>query len=43
MATHNWIDIVPERSYPLNQFVIPGHYSEDLENVLVPYGLIQDR
>ncbi len=38
-----WIDIQDNYSYPLSQFVIPHHYQDDLESVLIPYGLIQDR
>jgi len=29
--------------YPLRSFCVPKHYEEDLEGVLIPYGLIQDR
>lgn len=29
--------------YPLNSFCIPAHYSEDLERILLPCGLILDR
>jgi len=29
--------------YPLESFCIPKHYEEDLESVLIPYGIIQDR
>ncbi|KAI8904034.1 phosphoribosyltransferase-like protein [Gorgonomyces haynaldii] len=28
---------------PLTEFVIPDHYKEDLDSILIPYGLIQDR
>jgi len=29
--------------YDLNSFCIPKHYEEDLESILIPYGVIQDR
>ncbi|CAH1789663.1 unnamed protein product [Owenia fusiformis] len=29
--------------YSLDKFCIPKHYEEDLDHVLIPYGLIQDR
>lgn len=29
--------------YALSNFCIPRHYEGDLENVLIPWGLIQDR
>ena len=32
-----------EKGYPLDQFCIPKHYEEDLERVLIPEGLINDR
>jgi len=31
------------KGYPLESFCIPKHYEEDLESVLIPYGVIQDR
>ena len=27
----------------MNSFCIPKHYEEDLESILIPYGVIQDR
>ncbi|KAJ3370553.1 hypoxanthine phosphoribosyltransferase 1 [Kappamyces sp. JEL0680] len=41
--TGNWIEIKEGATYPLSQFVIPDHYQEDMESVLIPYGLVQDR
>ncbi|KAJ1976751.1 hypothetical protein H4R34_003861 [Dimargaris verticillata] len=39
-----WIDVTSERfNYSLNHFVIPRHYENDLENILIPNGLIMDR
>ncbi|KAJ3090174.1 hypoxanthine phosphoribosyltransferase 1 [Quaeritorhiza haematococci] len=38
-----WIDISPEVSYALDHFVIPTHYTQDLDRVLIPAGLIRDR
>jgi len=32
-----------EPGYPLDMFCIPKHYEGDLENVLIPSGLINDR
>jgi len=29
--------------YALNMFCIPKHYEDDLESVLIPSGLINDR
>ncbi len=29
--------------YPLNMFCIPKHYEQDLEYVLIPAGIIDDR
>jgi len=31
------------RSYTLDHFCVPKHYEEDLEDIMIPYGLIQDR
>ncbi|EDO32938.1 predicted protein, partial [Nematostella vectensis] len=31
------------QGYPLNMFCIPKHYEGDLEHVMIPKGLIQDR
>ena len=32
-----------DKGYPLDMFCIPKHYEEDLENILIPSGLISDR
>ncbi|KAK4327239.1 hypothetical protein Pmani_002295 [Petrolisthes manimaculis] len=29
--------------YALSHFCVPKHYEEDLENIMIPWGLIQDR
>lgn len=29
--------------YPIDLLSIPGHYRDDLESVMIPYGLIMDR
>jgi len=29
--------------YDLESFCIPKHYEDDLESILIPYGVIQDR
>jgi hypoxanthine phosphoribosyltransferase len=40
----NWIILRDdEPGYPLSNFVIPSHYKTDVEQVLIPYGLILDR
>ncbi|KAJ3096388.1 hypoxanthine phosphoribosyltransferase 1 [Phlyctochytrium planicorne] len=39
----NWIDIKSEQTLALSNFLIPSHYSEDVESVLIPHGLIRDR
>ncbi|ESP00753.1 hypothetical protein LOTGIDRAFT_225737 [Lottia gigantea] len=31
------------KGYPLNMFCVPKHYEDDLEHVLIPAGLINDR
>lgn len=31
------------RSYTLNHFCVPKHYEDDLEDIMIPWGLIQDR
>ena len=31
------------QGYSLDSFCIPKHYEEDLESVLIPYGVIHDR
>ena len=37
------ISISEKQSYPLETFLIPAHYSEDLSYVMIPHGLIIDR
>ncbi len=29
--------------YSLDMFCIPKHYQDSIENIIIPYGLIQDR
>ncbi|KAL8613086.1 hypoxanthine phosphoribosyltransferase 1 [Nucella lapillus] len=44
MADQNFIKIgEDDQGYPLSTFCVPKHYEEDLENVLIPAGLIHDR
>ncbi|KAI9102510.1 phosphoribosyltransferase-like protein [Phlyctochytrium arcticum] len=43
MKHDKWIDIEDTDGYDLQHFVVPTHYDGDLERVLIPYGLIQDR
>ncbi|KAJ2781457.1 hypothetical protein H4R18_002878 [Coemansia javaensis] len=44
MNPDQWIDVVEDRfKYRLDHFVIPEHYSEDVESILIPHGLIMDR
>ncbi|KAK7071997.1 hypoxanthine phosphoribosyltransferase 1, partial [Halocaridina rubra] len=31
------------KGYSLSNFCVPKHYEEDLENIMIPSGLIQDR
>ncbi|ORZ34675.1 phosphoribosyltransferase-like protein [Catenaria anguillulae PL171] len=40
----NWI-VIPDDfpGYPLSQFIIPSHYRDAVERVLIPHGLILDR
>ena len=37
------ISISDSQSYPLEAFLIPGHYVDDLSYVMIPHGLIVDR
>ncbi|KAL3899967.1 MAG: hypothetical protein SGCHY_001666 [Lobulomycetales sp.] len=37
------ITISESNSLPITEFVIPSHYQSDLESVLIPAGLINDR
>ncbi|KNE60408.1 hypoxanthine phosphoribosyltransferase [Allomyces macrogynus ATCC 38327] len=40
----NWIVIGDEEpGFPLRHFVIPSHYKDDVERVLIPHGMIMDR
>ncbi|RUP42900.1 phosphoribosyltransferase-like protein [Jimgerdemannia flammicorona] len=44
MNPSQWIDVTPENfNYSLDHFVIPSHYSKDLESILIPHGVIMDR
>jgi len=44
MDPKNWIDITTENfQYRLDHFVIPDHYEDSLESVLIPHGVIMDR
>ncbi|KAJ3120927.1 hypoxanthine phosphoribosyltransferase 1 [Nowakowskiella sp. JEL0407] len=38
-----WIDIKETDGVSINHFIIPTHYENDLESVLIPHGLILDR
>ncbi|RUS25099.1 hypothetical protein BC938DRAFT_472627 [Jimgerdemannia flammicorona] len=41
MNPSQWIDVTPENfNYSLDHFVIPSHYSKDLESILIPHGVI---
>eukprot|EP00834_Sanchytrium_tribonematis_P002296 NODE_67_length_25542_cov_1.476831.p17 type:complete len:213 gc:universal NODE_67_length_25542_cov_1.476831:19198-19836(+) len=35
--------IEKEFQFPLEEFCIPNHYKDDVESVLIPHGLIQDK
>ncbi|KAJ3330719.1 hypoxanthine phosphoribosyltransferase 1 [Blyttiomyces sp. JEL0837] len=39
----SWIDITENDNYSLDHFLIPAHYAEDVESVMIPHGLIADR
>ncbi|RKP33979.1 phosphoribosyltransferase-like protein [Dimargaris cristalligena] len=44
MQPEQWIDVTPEKfNYSLDHFVIPRHYENDLQSILIPNGLIMDR
>ncbi|KAJ3047654.1 hypoxanthine phosphoribosyltransferase 1 [Rhizophlyctis rosea] len=43
MNPSEWIDIKEGDGHPVEHFVIPPHYSKDLDRVLVSHGLIRDR
>ncbi|KAJ3220115.1 hypoxanthine phosphoribosyltransferase 1 [Dinochytrium kinnereticum] len=43
MASPNWIDIKEGQTVPLSNFLIPTHYSDDVDSVMIPHGLIRDR
>lgn len=38
-----WIEINEGQTFPPSQFVLPSHYKDDIESVLIPFGLVQDR
>ncbi|KAJ2159261.1 hypothetical protein GGF46_003145 [Coemansia sp. RSA 552] len=42
MDPKQWID-VDESRYSIDHFVIPEHYTGDVESILIPHGLILDR
>ncbi|KAJ1929566.1 hypothetical protein IWQ60_001053 [Tieghemiomyces parasiticus] len=43
-ATNSWIDVTAEKfNYSLEHFVIPKHYENDLQSVMIPNGLVMDR
>ncbi|RKO90523.1 phosphoribosyltransferase-like protein [Blyttiomyces helicus] len=41
--SNNWIDVKETDGHDLKHLVIPPHYAQDIERVLIPRGLIQDR
>lgn len=44
MDPSQWIDVVEDKfKYEIDHFVLPDHYSEDVESILIPHGLIMDR
>ncbi|XP_046569902.1 hypoxanthine-guanine phosphoribosyltransferase-like isoform X1 [Haliotis rubra] len=44
MAEEKYIKIADDyQGYPLDMFCIPKHYEQDLQHVLIPSGLINDR
>uniref|UniRef100_A0A2P2HX18 Hypoxanthine phosphoribosyltransferase n=1 Tax=Hirondellea gigas TaxID=1518452 RepID=A0A2P2HX18_9CRUS len=44
MPTDSYIKVNDDYiSYPLEHFCIPKHYEDDLEAIMLPWGLIQDR
>ncbi|XP_046371046.2 hypoxanthine-guanine phosphoribosyltransferase isoform X5 [Haliotis rufescens] len=44
MAEEKYIKIADDyQGYPLDMFCIPKHYEQDLQHVLIPSGLIDDR
>ncbi|KAJ1993647.1 hypothetical protein GGI25_001537 [Coemansia spiralis] len=44
MDPSQWIDVKEDKfKYQLDHFVIPGHYKDDVESILIPHGLIVDR
>ncbi|KAF2358006.1 Hypoxanthine phosphoribosyl transferase [Trinorchestia longiramus] len=44
MASESYIKIADQyRSYTLDHFCVPKHYEDDLEDIMIPWGLIQDR
>ncbi|KAJ2504581.1 hypothetical protein H4217_009377, partial [Coemansia sp. RSA 1939] len=44
MDPSQWIDVKEDKfKYQIDHFVIPGHYKDDVESILIPHGLIMDR
>ncbi|KAJ1800594.1 hypothetical protein LPJ59_000965 [Coemansia sp. RSA 2399] len=44
MDPSQWIDVKEDKfKYQIDHFVIPGHYTDDVESILIPHGLIMDR
>ncbi|KAI8870499.1 hypoxanthine phosphoribosyltransferase [Ramicandelaber brevisporus] len=44
MDPTQWVDVTTEKfNYSLDHFVIPTHYEEDLESIIIPHGMIMDR
>ncbi|KAK9766923.1 hypothetical protein K7432_003639 [Basidiobolus ranarum] len=43
MSTPKWIDVTTENLYSLDHFVIPSHYEQEIESILIPHGIIMDR
>ncbi|KAJ3113275.1 hypoxanthine phosphoribosyltransferase 1 [Phlyctochytrium bullatum] len=41
--TTSFIDIKEGQTLSLDHFLIPPHYADDVESVLIPHGLIRDR
>ena len=40
----NFIRIPDEfTTYPIENFLLPKHYEEDIESIFIPHGLILDR
>ncbi|KAJ2808719.1 hypothetical protein H4R20_000695 [Coemansia guatemalensis] len=44
MEPKQWIDVVEDKfKYDLDHFLIPSHYENDVQSILIPHGLIMDR